>query len=155
MVIEIFCDFLFVDGCFGCGFLKVCLVQFEVLVFLGVLIFGILYCQVLVKNFVGSVCEQFVVLFWILEGYEIVFGNGGFIVFWDVVVFGLIECCSQNFVFGEFGGKFVVVVGVFWLEVFDVCKVELGLVIVVEVVLGVDVYVWLYNEILIGVVVFV
>ena len=40
------------------------------------------------------------------DGWQIVLGNGGSTVFWDVATFGLIENCSQHLVFGEFSSKF-------------------------------------------------
>jgi len=45
-------------------------------------------------------------LFGLPEGWEIVLGNGGSTVFWDVATFGLIEHRSQHLVFGEFASKF-------------------------------------------------
>ena len=39
-------------------------------------------------------------------GWEIVLGNGGTTVFWDVATFGLVERRSQHLVFGEFSSKF-------------------------------------------------
>jgi phosphoserine aminotransferase len=39
-------------------------------------------------------------------GYEVVLGNGGSTVFWDVAVCSLIQRRSQHLVFGEFSAKF-------------------------------------------------
>ena len=40
------------------------------------------------------------------DGWEVVLGNGGTTVFWDVATFGLVERRSQHLVFGEFSAKF-------------------------------------------------
>ena len=45
-------------------------------------------------------------LFSLPEGWEIILGNGGSTVFWDVATFGLIRERSQHLVFGEFSSKF-------------------------------------------------
>ncbi len=45
-------------------------------------------------------------LFALPAGYEVVLGNGGASLFWDVATFCLIERRSQHLVFGEFSGKF-------------------------------------------------
>ena len=45
-------------------------------------------------------------LFGLPDGWEVVLGNGGTTVFWDVATFGLIERRSQHLVFGEFSSKF-------------------------------------------------
>ena len=45
-------------------------------------------------------------LFGLPDGWEIVLGNGGTTVFWDVASFGLVERRSQHLVFGEFSSKF-------------------------------------------------
>jgi phosphoserine aminotransferase len=43
------------------------------------------------------------------DGYEIVMGNGGATLFWDVASFGLIDRASQHLVCGEFSSKFAAV----------------------------------------------
>lgn len=64
----------------------------------------------LVKNLVGRVWLGLVELFLLLDGYEVILGNGGVMVFWDVVVFGLIDKCLLYLIYGEFSVKFVFVV---------------------------------------------
>jgi len=59
-----------------------------------------------VKNVVGSVRSGLSELFSLPDGWEIVLGNGGSTVFWDVATFGLIDERSQHLVFGEFSSKF-------------------------------------------------
>ena len=45
-------------------------------------------------------------LFALPDGYEVMLGNGGSTVFWDIATFGLIEHRSQHLSFGEFSSKF-------------------------------------------------
>ncbi len=59
-----------------------------------------------VKSIVGSVRSGLRELFSLPDGWEVVLGNGGSTVFWDVATFGLIEQTSQHLVFGEFSSKF-------------------------------------------------
>ena len=59
-----------------------------------------------VKNLVGDVRSKLTNLFSLPDGWEIVLGNGGSTVFWDVATFGLVRERSQHAVFGEFSSKF-------------------------------------------------
>jgi phosphoserine aminotransferase len=59
-----------------------------------------------VKRLVGSLRAGLAELFHLPEGWEIVLGNGGTTVFWDVATFGLIDRRSEHLVFGEFSTKF-------------------------------------------------
>jgi len=59
-----------------------------------------------VKKLVGSVRAGLRELFSLPDGWEVVLGNGGSTVFWDVATFGLIERRSEHLVFGEFSQKF-------------------------------------------------
>ena len=45
-------------------------------------------------------------MFALPDGYEIMLGNGGSTVFWDIATFGLIDRRSQHLNFGEFSSKF-------------------------------------------------
>lgn len=67
---------------------------------------GTSHRQAPVKNLVKSVRSGLRELFGLPDGWEIVLGNGGSTVFWDVATFGLIESRSQHLVFGEFSSKF-------------------------------------------------
>ena len=69
-------------------------------------VMGTSHRQAPVKNIVGSVREGLMSLFSLPDGWEIVLGNGGSTVFWDVATFGLIRTKSQHLVFGEFSSKF-------------------------------------------------
>ena len=94
------------DGRFGCGPSKVRPEQLAALSGRGAALMGTSHRQAPVKNLVGAVRSGLSQLFGLPEGWEVVLGNGGSTVFWDVATFGLIESRSQHLVFGEFSSKF-------------------------------------------------
>ena len=94
------------DGRFGCGPSKVRPEQVSALSAHARDVLGTSHRQPAVKNIVGSVREGLVSLFDLPDGWQIVLGNGGSTVFWDVATFGLIRDRSQHLVFGEFSSKF-------------------------------------------------
>ena len=94
------------DGRFGCGPSKVRPEQLAALSGRGAALMGTSHRQAPVKNLVGSVRSGLTQLFGLPDGWEIVLGNGGSTVFWDVATFGLIESRSEHLVFGEFSSKF-------------------------------------------------
>ncbi len=95
-----------VDGRFGCGPSKVRPEQLEAVMARVTSVMGTSHRQAPVKNIVGSVRSGLTSLFNLPEGWEIVMGNGGSTVFWDVATFGLIRNRSHHLVFGEFSSKF-------------------------------------------------
>jgi phosphoserine aminotransferase len=99
-------DLLPADGRFGSGPSKVRPEQLDALVAAGESLLGTSHRQPPVKNLVGSVRAGLSELFALPDGWEVVLGNGGTTVFWDVATFGLIEHHSQHLVFGEFSSKF-------------------------------------------------
>ncbi len=99
-------DLLPDDGRFGCGPSKIRPEQIDALVAAQNTILGTSHRQPAVKNLVGSVRSGLTSLFGLPHGWEIVLGNGGSTVFWDVATFGLIRDRSQHLVFGEFSSKF-------------------------------------------------
>ncbi|NDB05132.1 MAG: phosphoserine transaminase [Acidimicrobiia bacterium] len=99
-------DLLPADGRFGCGPSKVRVEQVEALAAAGGNLLGTSHRQAPVKNLVGALRSGLRDLFSLPDGWEIVLGNGGSTVFWDVATFGLIENRSQHLVFGEFSSKF-------------------------------------------------
>ncbi len=99
-------DLLPADGRFGCGPSKVRDEQVQALVAAQGTILGTSHRKPAVKNLVGDVRAKLVDLFQLPDGWEIVLGNGGSTVFWDVATFGLVEQRSQHLVFGEFSSKF-------------------------------------------------
>ena len=99
-------ELLPVDGRFGCGPSKVRPEQALALARANTSILGSSHRQAPVKRLVGAIRRQLVELFGLPEGWEIVLGNGGSTMFWDVATFGLIRERSQHAVFGEFSSKF-------------------------------------------------
>jgi phosphoserine aminotransferase len=94
------------DGRFGCGPSKVRDEQVAALTAAQRTILGTSHRQAPVKDLVHSLRTGLRDLFALPDGWEIVLGNGGSTVFWDVATFGLIERRSQHLVFGEFSSKF-------------------------------------------------
>lgn len=95
-----------VDGRFGCGPSKVRPEQVTAISSRLHSVMGTSHRQAPVKNIVGSVRAGLMSLFNLPDGWEIVLGNGGSTVFWDVATFGLIRERSHHLVFGEFSSKF-------------------------------------------------
>ena len=94
------------DGRFGCGPSKVRSEQVHALASVGASLLGTSHRQAPVKSLVGAVRSGLGELFNLPDGWEIVLGNGGSTVFWDVATFGLIRERSAHAVFGEFSSKF-------------------------------------------------
>jgi phosphoserine aminotransferase len=99
-------DLLPSDGRFGCGPSKVRPEQALALAKANATILGSSHRQPPVKNLVGSVRAGLTELFGLPEGWQVLLGNGGSTVFWDVATFGLIRERSEHYVFGEFSSKF-------------------------------------------------
>jgi len=99
-------DLLPADGRFGCGPSKVRHEQVEAIVAARDTILGTSHRKPAVKNLVGDVRSNLSSLFSLPDGWEILLGNGGSTVFWDIATFGLINNRSQHLVFGEFSSKF-------------------------------------------------
>ena len=94
------------DGRFGCGPSKVRDAQLDALAETGRRLMGTSHRQPPIKQLVGSVRAGLRELFSLPDGWEVVLGNGGSTVFWDVATFCLVEQRSQHLVFGEFSQKF-------------------------------------------------
>ena len=99
-------DLLPRDGRFGCGPSKVRDEQIAALAAAGRTILGTSHRQAPVKKLVGAIRSGLRDLFGLPDGWEIVLGNGGSTVFWDVATFGLVSARSEHLVFGEFSSKF-------------------------------------------------
>jgi phosphoserine aminotransferase len=99
-------DLLPKDGRFGSGPSKVRPAAVEALQRSAATILGTSHRQAPVKSLVARITKGLAELFELPAGYEVVIGNGGTTVFWDVATFGLIERRSQHLVFGEFSSKF-------------------------------------------------
>lgn len=98
-------DLLPADGRFGSGPAKVRPEALEYLSLRGDVL-GTSHRQAPVKQLVATVQEGLRELYRLPEGYQVVLGNGGSTVFWDIAVCSLIERRSAHAVFGEFTRKF-------------------------------------------------
>ena len=94
------------DGRFGCGPSKVRPEQIDAVVAAASSIIGTSHRQAPVKRLVGEIRHGLAELFALPDGWEVVLGNGGTTVFWDVATFGLVDQRSQHVVFGEFSARF-------------------------------------------------
>ncbi|MBU6330617.1 MAG: phosphoserine transaminase [Acidobacteria bacterium] len=99
-------DLLPADGRFGCGPSKVRQEAMDALAAAGREYMGTSHRQDTVKYMVSRLRNGLAELFALPDGYEIMLGNGGSTVFWDIATFGLIERRSQHLTFGEFSSKF-------------------------------------------------
>ncbi len=99
-------DLLPSDGRFGSGPSKVRPEALAALASVATTWMGTSHRQAPVKQVVASVRRGLTELLRLPDGYEVVLGNGGATVFWDVALFGLISRRSQHLSFGEFSSKF-------------------------------------------------
>jgi phosphoserine aminotransferase len=99
-------DLLPEDGRFCCGPSKVRHEQVDAIVAARDTLLGTSHRKPPVKNLVGAVRSKLTDLFDLPDGWQVVLGNGGSTVFWDVATFGLVRERSQHAVFGEFSSKF-------------------------------------------------
>jgi len=104
--IDIPSELLPVDGRFGCGPSKVRPEAVEALAASGASFLGTSHRQEPVRYMVSRLRNGLAELFALPDGYEVMLGNGGSTVFWDIATFGLIEGRSLHATFGEFSAKF-------------------------------------------------
>src|SRR5215218_7046381 len=98
------------DGRFGCGPSKVRPEALAGLATTDPPLMGTSHRKAPVKGLVGRVRAGMTELFGLPDGYEVVLGNGGAALFWDVASFGLIHRRSQHLVFGAFSSSFAAAV---------------------------------------------
>ncbi len=135
------------DGRFGCGPAKVRPEALAALAATGASLMGTSHRQPPVKRLVAEIAEGLRTLYALPDDYEIVLGNGGSTLFWDVATFCLIERQAACGVFGEFSSKFAAAVSrTPWLA--DAARTEVppGGAVVPEAVADADVYAWAHNE---------
>lgn len=94
------------DGRFGCGPSKVRIEALDALAATGGRYLGTSHRQPGVKSVVARLRAGLRSLFSLPDGWEVLLGNGGSTVFWDIATFGLIRSRSEHLVFGEFSSKF-------------------------------------------------
>ncbi|HEY6533363.1 MAG TPA: phosphoserine transaminase [Acidimicrobiales bacterium] len=104
--IDIPTELLPADGRFGCGPSKVRPEAVEALAAAGREYLGTSHRQDTVRYMVSRLRNGLAELFALPDGYEVLLGNGGSTVFWDIATFGLIENRSLHASFGEFSSKF-------------------------------------------------
>jgi phosphoserine aminotransferase len=99
-------DLLPADGRFGSGPTKVRPEQLAALAATGTSYLGTSHRQEGVRSVVRRVREGIAALYGLPDGYEVILGNGGATIFWDIATLCLIERRSQHMAFGEFSSKF-------------------------------------------------
>ena len=135
------------DGRFGCGPSKVRPEQIAALLAGGTTLLGTSHRQAPVKDLVGAVRRGLTDLFALDASWEIVLGNGGSTVFWDIATFGLIRNHSVHAAFGEFSSKFAeAVAAVPHLSAPTVVRSKVGDHPTLVAVPGADVYALTHNE---------
>jgi phosphoserine aminotransferase len=140
-------DLLPGDGRFGCGPAKVRAGSVQALAATGTALLGTSHRQPPVKNLVGDLRAGLAELFRLPDGYEVVLGNGGSTLFWDLAVFSLIENRSAHARFGEFSAKFAAAAAAApHLAAPSVSTAEPGSVTLPDPVAGADSYAWAHNE---------
>ncbi|WP_349828286.1 phosphoserine transaminase [Brevibacterium litoralis] len=135
------------DGRFGSGPARVRDAQMQALSAAGRTVMGTSHRQAPVKDLVGRVRTGLTELYDLPAGYEVVLGNGGSTVFWDVAAFGLVRNRAAHSQFGEFGSKFAKATRTApFLDESVVVDVAPGSGGVPTAVEGADVYAWPHNE---------
>jgi phosphoserine aminotransferase len=135
------------DGRFGSGPTKVRPAQLDALAATGTSYMGTSHRQDGVRSMVKRVREGIAALYDLPDGYEVIIGNGGSTVFWDIATFCLIENRSQHLAFGEFSTKFAKAVGQTpFLQPPSVLTAEYGDAPTFAPEPGVDAYCWPHNE---------
>lgn len=94
------------DGRFGCGPSKVRPEAVAALNEVATTYLGTSHRAEPVRYMVSRLRNGIAEMFALPDGYEVMLGNGGSTVFWDIATFGLIEKRSQHLTFGEFSSKF-------------------------------------------------
>ncbi|MGH9189922.1 MAG: phosphoserine transaminase [Acidimicrobiales bacterium] len=140
-------DLLPSDGRFGSGPSKVRPEALEALLEAAPTFLGTSHRQAPVRSVVGRVRAGLADLFTLPDGYEVVLGNGGAALFWDVATFGLVERHSQHLTFGQFSASFAAAVAATpHLEAPELIESPAGTHPEVRPDPGVDVYALTHNE---------
>lgn len=141
------------DGRFGSGPSKIRRAQVDALAGPAAALLGTSHRQAPVRALVGRVRAGLAALLDLPDGYEIVLGNGGSTLFWDVATLCLIEDRAAFGTFGEFGAKFAAAATrAPFIGEPVVTSVAPGGVAVPVLADGVDTYAWPHNETSTGVV---
>jgi phosphoserine aminotransferase len=145
--LDIPADLLPTDGRFGCGPSKIRPAAVSALVEGAQGLLGTSHRQAPVRGLVEAVRTGLAELFGLPDGYEVVLGNGGSTLFWDVAVGSLIRRHSAHASFGEFSAKFAAAATAApHLDEPTIFSSPAGTAVVPEAVAGADVYAWAHNE---------
>jgi len=135
------------DGRFGSGPSKIRRAQVDALAGEGAALLGTSHRQAPVRALVGRVRAGLAALLGLPDGYEIVLGNGGSTLFWDVATVCLVEDRAAFGTFGEFGAKFAAAAArAPFVGEPVVTTAAPGGVAVPSFADGVDTYAWPHNE---------
>lgn len=134
------------DGRFGSGPSRVPVAALETLTAPGS-VMGTSHRQAPVKSLVARIQDNLATLYSLPDGYQVVLGNGGSNLFWDIAVCCLIEHRSAHGVWGEFGRKFAdAVTAAPFLDEPVVYQAPFGQAASMAPSDGCDVYAWPQNE---------
>ncbi len=135
------------DGRFGSGPSKVRAEQGDAVRAAATTLLGTSHRQAPVRQLVGRVRSGLRELFSLPDGYEVVLGNGGSTLFWDVATLGLVRQRSQHLAFGEFSAKFAACTRAApFLDDPTVIAADPGSASIAVAEEGVDAYCWPHNE---------
>lgn len=93
------------DPRFGCGPSLIPLEHLQNLAATGASFMGTSHRKDTVKNVVREIQEGLRTYFGLPQGYEVILGNGGATMFWDMIALGLVEKSSLHYTCGEFSEK--------------------------------------------------
>lgn len=93
------------DPRFGCGPSLIPVDHLKKLASSGQTILGTSHRKMAVRNIVKEMQDGLTEYFQLPAGYEVVLGNGGATMLWDMIGLGLVEKQSSHFVCGEFSEK--------------------------------------------------
>ena len=140
-------DLLPCDGRFGAGPSKIRPEALATLVAASPTYLGTSHRQRPVRAMVGRLRSGLRELFSLPDGYEVVLGNGGAALFWDVATVSLIERRSQHLSFGQFSASFAdTVAAAPHLEAPDVREAPPGSAPEARPGPGIDAYALTHNE---------
>lgn len=135
------------DGRFGSGPSRTRYEAIEDLAQVAEMYLGTSHRQPTIMNLITLIRSGLKEFFDAPEGYEVVLGNGGSTVFWDIATFSLIRQKSQHLSFGEFSAKFAAAVAAApFLDEPTVLSAPAGQRCDPVAEAGVDVYAWPHNE---------
>ncbi len=134
------------DGRFGSGPSKVRPEAVAALAAAAPTYLGTSHRQAGVRDMVARLRAGLAELFRLPAGYEVVLGNGGPTVFWDVAAYSLIERRSQHLVFGEFSAKFAAAAAAPHLAAPEIVESPYGTHPEPRANPGIDLYALTHNE---------